>query len=191
MTGFAMSQIRNNLARTSLHAGFCVHTFVTHLVSCEKVQRLDHKTHLRAWSQAAPLQDAFLDFGVGSPLAATCRKTYSIFMSRTMFSEMCLNRRVHTTAGFNLYSFAFWYWGISQWWDSRFSIGKGLSTSCLSLTVLFSNLNRLTGVRKATRPARCVIWSRSVSHAEFWNSAAFGDHARQVRFMVKRQNVRM
>ena len=43
--------------------------------------------------QAAPLQNAFLDLGVGSPLAATCRKTYSIFASRTMFSEMC----VHTS----------------------------------------------------------------------------------------------
>ena len=28
-------------------------------------------------------------------------------------------------------------------------------------------------VWKATMPARCVLWSRSVSHAEFWNSAAF------------------
>ena len=41
-------------------------------------------------------------------------------------------------------------------------------------------------VWKATMPARCVLWSRSVSHAEFWNSAAFATmpaatQARQVR----------
>ena len=63
---------------------YCMHTSFTFrriFVSCEKVQ------------QAAPLQDAFLDLGVGSPLAVTCRKTYSIFASRTMFSEMCVHTR--------------------------------------------------------------------------------------------------
>ena len=44
-------------------------------VSCEKVQRLDHKTHLRAWSQAAPLQNPVFD--VGALLAAPCIYTHS------------------------------------------------------------------------------------------------------------------
>ena len=40
-------------------------------------------------------------------------------------------------------------------------------------------------------PVRCILWSRSVSHAEFWNSAGFATMpvsvpARQVRLGNKK-----
>ena len=42
-----------------------------------------------------------------------------------------------------------------------------LSTSNLICTVLFYKLRRAMRVRTATMPVRCILWSRSVSHAEF------------------------
>ena len=77
-----------------LMLGCCVYkcfTFTNIPVSCERVQLLDHKMHLRAWSQAAPLPEVFFRFGRRGAACRARRRTCPNYAFRTTFFEMCVH----------------------------------------------------------------------------------------------------